>query len=126
MSLPSRRQHWTNKRLRTKLRAGEYRPHYQQFDYSPSDTDDEPYGAMIPIPTYPQDLEQPTWPPDPPVESVPHNPVSDVSFQDCLPQLFSDHELERSTLPKGGGGDLARKHRCLVNGKARLETLKKT
>ena len=49
MSLPSRRRHWMNIRLRTKLRAGGSRPHYQQFDYATSDIDDEPSGAMLPI-----------------------------------------------------------------------------
>ena len=66
VSLPSRRRPWMNTRLRTKLRAGGSRLHYQQFDYSTSDTDDEPSEAMLPIPTYPQDLEQTALPPDPP------------------------------------------------------------
>ena len=38
-SLPSRQRHWMDTRLRTKLRAGGTRQHYQQFDYSTSDTD---------------------------------------------------------------------------------------
>ena len=33
-SLPSRKHHWMDTRLRTKLRAGGSRMHYQQFDYS--------------------------------------------------------------------------------------------
>ena len=75
-------------RLRTNLRAGESRLQYQQFDYFTSKTDDEHSEAMIPILTYPQDLEQPPLPIDPPPESVAHDPVSDLSVQDCLPQFF--------------------------------------
>ena len=96
VSLPSRRQHWMNTRLRTKLRAGGSRPHYQQFDYSTPYTDDGPSGAMLPIPTYPQDVNQPILPPDPPIESRLPDSMSDVSFNDCLPQLFSDHKLAGS------------------------------
>ena len=33
VSLPSRRRHWIDTRLRTKLRAGGSRLHYQQFDF---------------------------------------------------------------------------------------------
>ena len=48
-----------------------------------------------PIPAYPQDMDQSTLPPDPPVDSTPQDPMSDVSFNDCLHLLFSDHELAR-------------------------------
>ena len=41
VSLPSRQRHWMDTRLRTKLPAGGTRQHYQQFDYSTSETDDE-------------------------------------------------------------------------------------
>ena len=41
VSLHSRQRHWMDTRLRTKLRAGGTRQHYQQFDYSTSETDDE-------------------------------------------------------------------------------------
>ena len=44
-SLRSRKRHWMDTRLRTKLRAGETRPHYQQFNYSRSETDNESSGA---------------------------------------------------------------------------------
>ena len=98
VSLPSRRQHWMNTRLRTKLRAGQSQPHYQQFDYSTLELDDKPSGTMLPIPTYPQDRDQATLPPDLPVESRPTDPMSDVSFIHCLPQLVSHHELARSLL----------------------------
>ena len=53
VSLPSRRRHWMNTQLRTKLRAGESRLHYQQFDYSTTGTGDEPSEEMLPIPTSP-------------------------------------------------------------------------
>ena len=41
VSLPSRQRHWMETRLRTKLRAGGSRQHYQQFDYSTTETDDD-------------------------------------------------------------------------------------
>ena len=37
VSLPSRRRHWMDTSLRTRMRAGGSRLHYQQFDYSSSD-----------------------------------------------------------------------------------------
>ena len=37
VSLTSRRRHWMDTRLRTRMRAGGSRLHYQQFDYSSSD-----------------------------------------------------------------------------------------
>ena len=49
-SLPSRKRHWMDTRLRTKLRAGGSRMHYQQFDYSTSGTDDELSDVMLPVP----------------------------------------------------------------------------
>ena len=41
VSLPSRRRHWMHTRLRTRMRAGGSRLHYQQFDYSSSDPERE-------------------------------------------------------------------------------------
>ena len=76
------------------------RLHYQQFEYTTSGTDYELYDAMLPIPTYPQDLEQPAMLPDLLPESADQDPVSNVSFQDCLPQVFSDHEPLRSLSPQ--------------------------
>ena len=37
VSLPSRKHPWMDTRLRTRMRAGGSRLHYQQFDYSTSD-----------------------------------------------------------------------------------------
>ena len=48
VSLPSHRRHWMKTRHRTKLCAGGSRPHYQQFDCSTSDTDDENSGPCCP------------------------------------------------------------------------------
>ena len=56
--LPSRRRHWMDTRLRTKLRTGGSRMHYQQFDYSTSGTDDELSDVMLPVPPYPVDADQ--------------------------------------------------------------------
>ena len=99
VSLPYRRRHWMNTRLRNNLRAGGSRQHYQQFDYSTSETDDEPSEAMLPIPIYSPEPEKPLLPPDTLKDPVLPNPQSDVSLLDCLPQLFSDHELARSPSP---------------------------
>ena len=41
VSLPSRRRHWMDTRLRTRMRAGGSRLHYQHFDYSTSDPERE-------------------------------------------------------------------------------------
>ena len=55
VSLPSRKHHWMDTRLRTKLRAGGSRMHYRQFDYSTSGTDDELSEVMLPVPPDPVD-----------------------------------------------------------------------
>ena len=41
VSLPSKRRHWMDMRLRTRMRAGGSRLHYQQFDYFTSDPERE-------------------------------------------------------------------------------------
>ena len=58
VSLPSRKQHWMDTRLRTKLRTGGSRMHYQQFDYSTSGTDDELSEVMLPVPLDPVDADR--------------------------------------------------------------------
>ena len=85
VSLPSRKHHWMDTRLRTKLRAGGSRMHYQQFDYSTSGTDDELSEIMLPVPPDPVDADRREL-------EVPH-PPSDQSISPThhLPQLFSDH-----------------------------------
>ena len=45
-------------RLRTKLRAGGSRMHYQQFDYSTSGTDDELSEVMFLVPPDPVDADR--------------------------------------------------------------------
>ena len=94
VSLPSRKHHWMDTRLRTKLRAGGSRMHYQQFDYSTSGTDDELPEVMLPIP--PDLVNADRMEPDVP------QPTSDqsVSPTQRLPQLFSDHERARSLSPR--------------------------
>ena len=99
-SLPSRQRHWMDTRLRTKLRAGGTRQHYQHFDHSMSDTDEETSRAMLPILTYsPQQNKA-----QPPPEAINGLPAPDslsvVSMLSCLPQLFSDHEPMRSPSPQ--------------------------
>ena len=98
-SLPSRQRHWMDTRLHTKLRAGGTRQHYQQFDYSTSDTDEETHDEMFPIPTYsPQQVHTQPHPEAITDLSAPDF-LSDVSMFSCLPQLFSDHEPMRSPSP---------------------------
>ena len=86
VSLPSRKHHWMDTRLRTKLRAGGSRMHYQQFDYSTSGTDDELSEIMLPVP--PDLVDAHRREPEIP------QPPSDQSISPThrLPQLFSDHE----------------------------------
>ena len=104
-SLPSRRRHWMDTRLRTKLRAGGSRPHYQQFDYSTSGTDDELSDAMLPMPPNPvdEDLVEPAAPPaalDPSISPP-------VYYLNCsLTMSACAHRLHRYPPPK-------KKHRCL-------------
>ena len=47
-SLPSRQRHWMDTRLRTRMRAGGSRLHYQQFDYSSTESDDERSDVFLP------------------------------------------------------------------------------
>ena len=98
-SLPSRQRHWMDTRLRTKLRAGGTRQHYQQFDYSTSETDDETSGAMFPIPK-PSPQQVQVQPADVVEDPVGPDLLSDTSMLDYLPQLFSDHEPRRSPSPQ--------------------------
>ena len=58
LSLPSEQRHWMDTRSRTKLRAGGTRQHYQQFDYSTSESDDETSDAKLRIPTHSPQLVQ--------------------------------------------------------------------
>ena len=99
VSLPSRRRHWMDTRLRTKLRAGGSRMHYQQFDYSTSGTDDELSDVMLPVPPNPIDADQ-VEPEAPPAASD-----QSISPARILPQLFSDHERVRSPSPQISSSD---------------------
>ena len=87
-------------RLSTKFRAGGSRMRYQPFDYSTSGTDYKLSETTLPFPTYPQDLEQPEVHTEPNPEPEAQDLVSGTSCQDCLPQLFSDHERTRSPSPQ--------------------------
>ena len=94
VSLLSRKHHWMDTRLRTKLRAGGSRMHYQQFDYPTSGTDDELSEVMLSVPPDPIDADQ--------VELEASHSPSDQSISPTqrLPQLFSDHERTRSPSPR--------------------------
>ena len=98
-SLPSRKRHWMDTRLRTKLRAGGSRMHYQQFDYSTSGTDDELSDVMLPVPPdlFNAGQAEPEVPPA----------ASDQSISPAriLPQLFSNHERVRSPSPQISSSD---------------------
>ena len=65
---------------------------------------------MLPIPTYLQDPEHSVLLHDPPADPVLPDPQSEVSFQDCLQQLFSDHELARSPSPQLSPSDNPPEH----------------
>ena len=94
VSLPSRGRHWMDTRLRTRLRAGGSRMHYQQFDYSTSGVVDELSDVMLPIPPVPRDADQ--------VDHEVPMPSSDQSISPTrqLLQLSSDHERVRSPSPQ--------------------------
>ena len=46
-SLPSRQRHWMDTRSRTRMRVGDSRLHYQQFDYSATESDDERTDVLL-------------------------------------------------------------------------------
>ena len=75
VSLPSRKHHWMDTRLRTKLRAGGSRMHYQQFDYSTSGTDDELSEVMLPVPPDPVDADRREPEATPPQINLYHLPI---------------------------------------------------
>ena len=77
----------------------ETRQHYQLFDYSTSETDNETSGAMLPNSTYSPQQVQNQPPPDLIGDPMAPDSLSDVSIKSCLPQLFSDHETTRSPSP---------------------------
>ena len=47
VSPPSRQRHWMDTRLRTRVRAGDSRLYYQQFDYSSTDSDDDRSDVLL-------------------------------------------------------------------------------
>ena len=98
-SLPSRKRHWMDTRLRTKLRAGGSRMHYQQFDYSTSGSDDELSDIMLSVPPDLINAGQ-AEPETPPAASD-----QSISPARILPQLFSDHERVRSPSPQISSSD---------------------
>ena len=99
VSLPSHKRPWMETRLRTKLRAGGSRMHYQHFDYSPSGTDEDLTDAMLPgstaqpLPTLDISLEKK-------LQVLEQDPPTDTSYAVVLPQLFSEHERARSPSPQ--------------------------
>ena len=91
VSLPSRRRHWMDTRLRTRMRAGGSRLHYQQFDYSTSDPERERSADLLSDEPNPSEAELPALvdasvPPD--EQPMSHKPA----FNDQLP-LFSEPEV---------------------------------
>ena len=55
---------------------------------------------MLPIPLQSPKTEHPLLHPEPINDPTLTDPQSDVSLLDCLPQLFSDHDLARSPSPQ--------------------------
>ena len=74
-----------NTRLRTKLRAGGSRMHYQQFGYSTPGTDDELSDAMLSIATHQPPLDESDTLLEQKPEPEAQDPVSDTSFIGCFP-----------------------------------------
>ena len=91
VSLPSRRRHWMDTRLRTRMRAGGSRLHYQQFDYSTSDPERERSKDLLSDEPNPSEVEPPalvdaSMPPD-------EQPMSpEPAINDQKP-LFSEPEI---------------------------------
>ena len=101
VSLPSRKRHWMDTRLRTKQRAGGSRLRYQQFDYSTFGTDDELSSAMLPIPpTSSGQVPSQDCKIEPKAELLAHVRPDLTSACDGLPRLFSDCEPVRSPSPR--------------------------
>ena len=59
VSLPSRRRHWMDTRLRTRMRAGGSRLHCQQFDYSTTDPERERSDDLLSDESNPSEAELP-------------------------------------------------------------------
>ena len=95
-SLPSRKRQLDG----TKFRAGVSRLHYQQFDYSTSGTDDELSEVMLLIPTHPHPADEPDVPDEQNFEPEAQDLVSDTSFMEFRPRLFSDQEPAASSSPQ--------------------------
>ena len=93
VSVTSRKHHWKDTRLRTNLRAGGSRMHYQQLASSADRTEYEMSNIMLPIPLQRPDSDQmePTAP-----SSASDSPIS---IDDQLPQLFLDQERGHSPSP---------------------------
>ena len=83
--LPSRRRHWLDTRLRTRMRAGGSRLHYQQFEYSSPDPERERSEALISeAPAHyeakPPALLEASMPPDEqPLSPEPYSPNKGLS-----------------------------------------------
>ena len=88
-SLPSRQRHWMDTRLRTRMRAGGSRPHYQQFDHSSSESDDERSDVLLSSAQANPDesgiLSSPVDEPAP----IPEMPISPLPSMEAL---FSENE----------------------------------
>ena len=93
LPLPSGGRHWMGARMRSRLRAGGSRMHYQQFDYSTSGTDDELSNVMLPVPPLIVDV-------NPPEHEAPNPTDHPISPEQYLPQPFSDHEPPSSPSPQ--------------------------
>ena len=105
VSLPSRRRHWMDTRLRTRMRAGGSRLHYQQFDYSSSDSersrsDDLLSDARDHSQEEPPALFQASMPPDEQPRSF--EPANDYEFpflseSEVIPEVPQSQDIPVAT-----------------------------
>ena len=88
-SLPSRQRHWMDTRLRTRMRAGGSRPHYQQFDHSSTESDDERSDVLLSSAQANPDESAIL---SSPVDEPAHIPEMPISPLPAMEALFSENE----------------------------------
>ena len=89
-SLPSRQRHWMVTRLRTRMHAGSSRLHYQQFDYSSTDSDNEHSDVLLSSAQSNHNEDALLAPPTDNPEPIAEMPLSPLPAMEAL---FSDNEV---------------------------------
>ena len=95
-SLTSRRRHWMDTRVRTRMRAGGSRLHYQHFYYSSTDSDDERSDVLLSSAQFNPDESIITTPP-----TNDTMPLNEIPISPLLPMdvLFLDNEAVMKAEP---------------------------